>query len=83
MLKDKVVEQKEVQKKAEDLLDKERAKGLPIYVGDVEQMLEKVSRQVPVANANVIYELELGVHERVYGVLSVIGLLALLFGLLI
>lgn len=76
-------EVKQAEEQVETLLKKERSKGLPVYVGDIESMLENVSMQVPIATGEMVYNMEVDNQERVYTVMLAIGMMALILGVLL
>ncbi len=68
--------------KVEKQLKLERKRQLPIYVGDIEKMMDRVAYQVPIATGDMMYNMEVDTQERIYLAILGIGLLALILGVM-
>lgn len=47
----------------------------PMFFGDIDRALERVSRQMPLVDRDMVYLWELELHEKVYILLIVVGMM--------
>lgn len=55
----------------------------PTYIGDIDQIMRRMSAQVPIIDSDILYLDEMGIQEKIYLATTVLGLLMLLFAILL
>jgi hypothetical protein len=56
---------------------------LPVYIDDIDRMLEQLSSQIPRSTMEMIYLSEIELHKKVYLMLMGIAVLMLIFVVLL
>lgn len=72
-----------LQRQAQEQIDKERSRRTPIYIGDVEGMLQRVASHVPMIDSEAVFLAELETQNKFFLAFSIMGALMFLLGIMI
>lgn len=84
-VRSKVNSKKEVERLKEKAKAYERIKEQqkPVYLGDIESLMSQVASQVPLMNNETLLMSEIDTQNKVYGMITLIGLMMMAFAFLI
>lgn len=72
-----------VKLKAQQDIKAERKKQTPVFIGDVETMLQRVASHVPIIDNEAIYLAELETQNKFFLAFTIMGVLMFLLGIMI